>query len=1184
MRGLPGPVVGLGFFLGLIASSQAAGPSPSPVPPKEIIFAGISGLPPRYIDTGPDKGLGWMEYNTHEIRKGMKQDGFVIKQEWMTPARIEHEIRIGSPICTYPVEWNHPEKLFGSKPDRLYTLALDFEEESGKFILFHKADQAKFARHLGPDGDLKMDRLLEDRSLKIALVRDKSYGRISKQLTTLNAEGDQVVRESYRDHVYLMMIRENRQLIEMLNAHRFDYIFADAIEDQDLQAARLEKDRFVQLAYETSKVKSLMDPELVRMSIVCGIHPNTVAALPFFNKWISRNRSGDWKVEKASYARNLDPEHVFKSNQPAYSYLAGRFFSQLKKGSADEWYRMQQRFFPELNLYPDASEPPREGKGQKITAGPLLWHLIYEEPGAATLLNEAQLYRRSILDADVEEKDLYGHNSMYPWDHRHLGEYFSQALQDKLRDWSSGKSVGLKKVSQLRWNSGLKKLTLFAGGVRVNDLDQIIRSGFSSSLESLAVFDAAPDVAKRLVAVLPPQLVELNLTNSSLQIAGFEARVKSLKSLRHLHLNSTQLPSSALSEMLSVLPPELESLSLGFNPQSWSLKAASIFGSRTWSRLKSLDLASNGIDNQHFALLQSGIPKGIEKLLMGGNFFSPRGLHVFFERPLPSLKALGVESVEFFSRRFPVLLPESVESFLSFLYPFEDQVFKSSPGLGTLDLADSASKFANPGLNSFIPCLKNPVEVLNLGRSGVTLETLRLLLQQKAIRQITRLDLSRNNLGDDAVDLLRQTEFGVEHLNLDHNFIHNRGVEALSQKWVGTLKGLNLSSNSISEAGTQALSNSLREGLVRLELGSVVGLDVKSLAPKLPQSLRVLNVSGNQLSDEEMEILVQHLPKNLYELDVSGSAFGWKGALSLAQKMPPRLHVLNLSRVPIGSGGLNRIARALPPTLTEFSLSDLSLESGAVRALADALPSQLRTLRLEGISWDDASGAYFMSKLPGSVQSLLLTGVKLGPKSVQSLGRHWPGLIKTLRLAGCGLGDSGLMVLSQSLPPTLEKIELSDNGFSDSGLAALASSSLEHCRFLDLSSNRFTARGLEALGEKKRNFKILYLTSCGLNPAALNAIGPKLLSSVRRLHIGNNSFSNASVHALLRRLSPETYKLYIPSVGLTYEGVEELIRLVPVNLQRLAIGGNVLGEKGFKKLEALAEQRRQVGPRMELVR
>ena len=91
---------------------------------QSIVFAGLSGVPPQFIDQGPDKGYGWAEYDTYEIRKALKEEGFSIKQDWMTSARIAHEFRIGSPICTYPVKWRGPVKTFATKPDRIYSIPI----------------------------------------------------------------------------------------------------------------------------------------------------------------------------------------------------------------------------------------------------------------------------------------------------------------------------------------------------------------------------------------------------------------------------------------------------------------------------------------------------------------------------------------------------------------------------------------------------------------------------------------------------------------------------------------------------------------------------------------------------------------------------------------------------------------------------------------------------------------------------------------------------------------------------------------------------------------------------------------------------------------------------------------------------------------------------------------------------
>ena len=113
-----------------------------------IVFAGLSGLSPQFIDQGPDKGYGWAEYETYEIRKALKEEGFSIKQDWMTPARIAHEFKIGSPICTYPVKWRDPAKTFATKPNRIYSIPIKLEGDEFYKLIFHKEDLSKISKTL----------------------------------------------------------------------------------------------------------------------------------------------------------------------------------------------------------------------------------------------------------------------------------------------------------------------------------------------------------------------------------------------------------------------------------------------------------------------------------------------------------------------------------------------------------------------------------------------------------------------------------------------------------------------------------------------------------------------------------------------------------------------------------------------------------------------------------------------------------------------------------------------------------------------------------------------------------------------------------------------------------------------------------------------------------------------------
>ena len=105
-------------------------------------------------------------------------------------------------------------------------------------LLFHQEDLPKFQKHFDKKGDLNMNSLLQDKALKTLLVRDFDYGSLGLKVLDVDAQGDQFVRKEYQDHVILLLVKDNRQILEMLNAHRFDYVLADAIEDQDFKENR----------------------------------------------------------------------------------------------------------------------------------------------------------------------------------------------------------------------------------------------------------------------------------------------------------------------------------------------------------------------------------------------------------------------------------------------------------------------------------------------------------------------------------------------------------------------------------------------------------------------------------------------------------------------------------------------------------------------------------------------------------------------------------------------------------------------------------------------------------------------------------------------------------------------------------------------------------------------------------
>ena len=179
--------------------------------------------------------------------------------------------------------------------------------------IFHQEDLPKFQKHFDKKGDLNIDSLLQDKALKTLLVRDFDYGSLGLKVLDVDAQGDQFVRKEYQDHVILLLVKDNRQILEMLNAHRFDYVFADSIEDEDFKVTGIKKEKFKEVGYQTERIgQNIQDPKIVMVSIACSIHPLTLKLMPSINEKISRLREYKWFDAKSQYRSSIDPKFKYQ--------------------------------------------------------------------------------------------------------------------------------------------------------------------------------------------------------------------------------------------------------------------------------------------------------------------------------------------------------------------------------------------------------------------------------------------------------------------------------------------------------------------------------------------------------------------------------------------------------------------------------------------------------------------------------------------------------------------------------------------------------------------------------------------------------------------------------------------------------------------------------------------------------
>ena len=1135
---------------------------------QSIVFAGLSGVPPRFIDQGPDKGYGWAEYETYEIRKALKEEGFSIKQDWMTPARIAHEFKIGSPICTYPVKWRDPAQTFATKPDRIYSIPIRLEGNESRKLIFHQEDLPKFQKHFDKKGDLNIDSLLQDKALKTLLVRDFDYGSLGLKVLDVDAQGDQFVRKDYQDHVILLLVKDNRQILEMLNAHRFDYVLADAIEDQDFKLTGIKKEKFKEVSYQTQRIgQNIQDPKIMMVSIACSIHPLALKVLPSINEKIFRLRGYEWSMAKSQYRSSIDPKF---RNMDEDEVLNNQFQGVFEAGGADYWYPMQQKFFPGLLLAPPPSLQIKRDP-IVVVSHPLRWRALSEENGAVTILHESSPnYRKHIRNPNVENSFAL----IYP---EALIERYLSAPQRKFY-FNSGdlfnhpsavtdfKNLNLGKFIKS------KKLTLFANGLSLEELK--VLAPLFPPLKEVVIFGAGTDETTYLVSLLPKQLERLTLISCSLSQSDIHTRIQGMP-LKILHLTDSQVTRRQMGTLISNIPESITELSLGYHRGAFSREVAKAFETRSWPHLTFLDLEYDVLFDEHLNSIAKAIPSRIKTLKLGWNYFRPQALIRFFHRDFPQLEDLDLSNSHVGSSlAAQVTLPSHIKKLFLWSSGITLKNLKKIRLPQELEVLDlSENELGDEGVLEFLSHLSKKVQYLNLSSTKVGNKAVHFLAKPGQFVQITELNLDNNLLKDSDLEILAQGSFEVERLSLKANRIHNTGIETVAQRWLPHLKALELSQNLITEEGIAALARNMNPELLELSLASVIALDAEALAKSLPKHLQKLELGGNQISNHEIGILAPHLPASLLDLQLYNSAFTSEGAWHLARFLPQHLTILMLDGTPIENQGLIHISRALPSTLIDLRLGPVVLNSSGVESLSQNLPKSLSNLSLTHFIAPQGDVVSLFRVLPKSLTQFIIKSSPISLDSLSMLNSHWPNNLRQLTLQGNKLRDQKIMALSHHLPPSIERLALTGSEMGDLGLAEISKNSLENLHLLEWENNKFSSQAFNAFMSRKRS---LWYIEVGANEQIqdgfLTSVPQDNLEMIRDLHFNGSSLSENGLEPLLKKLNSNFNSISMGSSRLTPHGVDAVIHALPSALDSLSIRGIAIGEHAKEKFRQHAQE------------
>lgn len=1169
----------------------------SPGTSRQIIFAGLSSTPPRFIDAGPNRGTGWQEYETLEIRKALRRAGFEIKMEYMTPARIEHEFQAKNPICTWPVKWKDPKAVFTKKPDRVYSIPLSFEGDEVHSVYYRKVDDQRFKKHRDEKGDLKLDSLLSDSSLKTLFVRDADYGSLNPKLFSKNEKGDQVVRSEFRRNVMTLLIRDNQQLLEMLNGGRFDYIVADSVEDQDFKKTGISKESINKTTVEVHRVTSIQDPNLVLVSVACSDHPTAQAALPVINRQIDGIRGWQWTGKKLNYQRltNGKPaeDDLIAASSTTVFGLRGAFES----GQADTWYPQQQKHFPGLKLIAEAPEI----KGDRLPSPldlakrSLQWYANTESPDTVLLLNSASLpwnlFRRRASQAraqgmlarifhspeDLLARDLPMFNTPKPTQGT---KKFEDLLSEGIKSWTDQ-----------------KKFILFATGLSKQDLIQLTSERFlprMRALTDLTVVGAGQETAEALVKMLSPNLIHLSFLSCELDSAPIGDAIKNLSNLKTLRLTNSQIGFEQTRTLLRALPSSLLSLSLGYNRHAFLRDSAETLRSVKWPNLQELDLESDWLSDAHLEALKAALPLTVKRLSLSHNEFSPLGLRSFLQRPFPNLVQLELSGSAVGSNLpHRLVIPPTVRTLElaeARLNPENIQRIIFPPQLQALDL--SFNDLSDHALRSVAPSLLGQMDFLKLKGAHATEQSLVILLKSK-LREVEALDFSQNGLEDRSVQLLTDGNLKVTNLDLSSNFIHSTGAKVLAGKFAQQLRSISLTGNPITEEGFCALVQGLPPTLESFESNGVLGIDVGCLVQFLEKgrpanSLRELRVGENGLGDAEIASLVKALPPSLVALDLSDSEVLKAGYDAMQSLNLPELRWINFTGISLSEGQLAQLLSSLSGSLNQIRLGPIQPlqsdgnEKSVQLSLRELFPG-LRRLHVLGVRID-RNPSQLLRQLPPDLRMLEIGKIQGEVGMPQTFDESNLKHLRQIEIGANVWGDLAREALQKSLGPSLEHYYAAGVGITDHDLSLMVQQSLPNLYLFSARNGLFHSRALIELVKRTHLRSIVVNLNLGIDSSFFEKLSREDLESLRFINMAGTDVSSAGWVDGFKKLSSEIVWISMSNNKIQPRDVSGLIKVLPKHFfYSLAIRGLPIGENSRRELrQAVDAHEARTGIRIEI--
>lgn len=271
----------------------------------------------------------------------------------------------------------------------------------------------------------------------------------------------------------------------------------------------------------------------------------------------------------------------------------------------------------------------------------------------------------------------------------------------------------------------------------------------------------------------------------------------------------------------------------------------------------------------------------------------------------------------------------------------------------------------------------------------------------------------------------------ISRLNLTKNNIGDKGIEILANaiRDSTSLISLNVTSNSITQKGGKILMNVLihQQSLIDVNVSSKEGInrnrisfeglcDIESVL-KYNTYIEFFNICGNSIKNEGLKLIIAGLNHNssLHSLDISHNDINSIGLVTNLEKLKiSKIIELNISGNPIGNEGVIKLTESLKnfPNLKKINVSNCQIEFKGAYYLLMELQNKKR------------------------IDSVNLSGNDIRNDKFDQLKPFFAVFgIKHLNLSKCFLGNQATFILGECLMinESIKKIDISDNKITDKG-------------------------------------------------------------------------------------------------------------------------------------------------------